>query len=464
MPLLLVAACGLFGLGFWLVYPGLLAILAVFWGLTTWVAWRLAALGRGVTPGVRATRVLIYLPILWVLVEWARTQGYFAFPWGTLGYAWLETPVAQLAAFAGVYGLSLLVVVPAAVLAWPWSRPGRPRASVVVTSLVVAAAFVGAAFWLGSTASSDAPPVPAEVSPPGASRALLVQGDVDPFSRTSSAAHDLNVHLMLTEDGVAAAAAAGQEPFDLVIWPEGAVLGYDLTKADAAPLRNAITASAPAATFILGGRAYEGVHNFNSLLALKQGAVVGRYDKHYLVPFGERWPLYETLNGVYAAVFRSFGLPLLASTSSGESVLPITTGGGLVGAYVCYESVFPQVPRELVARGAEVLVLGTNDAWFGLGTGGRQHFDMGRLRAIETRRWLLRAGNDGITAFIDPWGRVVERVERGVPATLAGTFETRNDLTFWVRHGQWLPAILAAALLAAVTLSWFVGRRAHQRR
>lgn len=443
----------LFGAGFWVVYPFLLAALALFWGLTTWAAWRLAALGRGAARRATAKWTLVYLPVLWVLVEWARTQGYFAFPWGTLGYTWLDTPVAQLAAFGGVYGLSLLVVVPAAVLAWPWARVDSPRAGTVVASLVVASALVGAAFWLGSGASRDAPALIGEVDPPGALRALLVQGDVDPFARTSSASHDLGVHLLLTEDGVAAAAEAGRRPFDLVIWPEGAVLGIDLTKADAAPLREAITAAAPGATFVIGGRVYDGVKSFNSLLALRRGAVVGRYDKHYLVPFGERWPLYETLNGVYAAVFRSFGLPLLASTSAGERVLPITTGVGPAGAFICYESVFPQVARQLVARGAEVLVLGTNDAWFGLGAGATQHFDMGRLRAVETRRWLLRAGNDGITAFIDPWGRVVSEVPRGVPTTLAGSFETLSDLTFWVRYGSLLPWLLVASLLMALAAS-----------
>jgi len=104
----------MFGPSFWLVFPLLLAILAVFWGLTTWASWRLAGGASGAPAG---RRVLLLLPAAWVLVEWARTQGYFAFPWGTLGYAWLDTPVAQLADIVGVYGLSLLVTVPAALAA-----------------------------------------------------------------------------------------------------------------------------------------------------------------------------------------------------------------------------------------------------------------------------------------------------------------------------------------------------------
>lgn len=434
----------LFGPAFWGVYPFMLAVLAVFWGLTTWGAWRLAALTGGTALRGRARRVLVYLPLLWVLVEWARTQGYFAFPWGTLGYAWLETPVAQLASMIGVYGLSLIVVVPAALLALPWSAGGGPRPAHALTSLALATALVSAAFALGGLAGRH----PALTTAPGL-RALLVQGDVDPFARAASAASDLNTHLRLTEEAVQAAAAAGERPFDLVVWPEGAVLGYDLTAGDAGPLRAAITDVAPGATMVVGGRSYDAGRSYNSLLALEGGAVVGRYDKHYLVPFGERWPLYEALGGVYAAVFRAFGLPMLASTSAGETVAPLATRVGLVGAYVCYESVFPQVQRELVERGAGVLVLATNDAWFGVGTGAWQHFDMGRLRAIETRRWVLRAGNDGVTAAIDPWGRVTAEAPRGVPTTLAASFATRTDVTFWVRFGGLTPLVLLAALILA---------------
>ncbi len=448
----------LFGLGFWAVYPALLAILATFWGLTTWAAWRLAAWTGGRSEAARARRVLVYLPILWVLVEWARTQGYFAFPWGTLGYAWLDSAVGQLAEYGGVYGLSLLVVVPAAVLAWPWSRPAGPRTDSVVTSLLLASAVIIAAFIAGSGAGRAA----ALTQASGEYHALLVQGDVDPFGRAASDAQDLGTHLRLTEEGIALAAEVDAGSIDLVVWPEGAVLGYSLAAGDAEPLRRAITDSAPGADFVVGGRVYEAGRNYNSLLALDGGALIGRYDKHYLVPFGERWPLYEQLNGLYRAVFNAFGLPMLASTAAGAEVRPMWTEVGPIGAFVCYESVFPQVQRELVALGAEVLVLGTNDAWFGVGTGAWQHFDMGRLRSIETRRWLLRAGNDGVTAAVDPWGKVTAEVPRGVPTSLAVTFETRTDLTFWVRYGGLTPLVLGVLLLVGMAVATALRSRPAQ--
>ncbi len=449
----------LFGPAFWFVFPFLVAILALFWGLTCWGAWLLAGGRRGRAPGALT---LLTLPVLWVLVEWARTQGYFAFPWGTLGYAWLNAAPGQLAEHVGVYGLSLLATGLAAVLAWPFAR-NRPASATTLLegagmAVLAVVALLGLAFWQGATLLPSGPSghVGAAATAGARHSALLVQGNVDPFARAASAAHELDVHMALTAD------AAGLGPFDLVVWPEGAVIGYRLDTGDAGPLRAAITAGAPGATFIVGGRAYEGVRgdSFNSLFSLEGSALLGRYDKQYLVPFGERWPLIGQLEGLYRGVFGLFGLPLLASTLPGAGTAPLPTSLGPVAAFICYESVFPQVQRRMVAQGAQVLVLGTNDAWFGVGNGARQHFDMGRMRAIETRRWLLRAGNDGVTAVVDPFGRVVQELPRGESGALPVTFELVDGATFWVRYGQWLPALLVAWLALLAIIGTAQARRA----
>lgn len=432
----------LLGPAFWAVFPLLVLALACVWGATSWLSW--------VASGGGGRRTLWFLPVAWVAVEWARTQGYLAFPWGTLGYAWLDTPVAQLASVGGVYLLSLLVTVPGALLALPLVTPrtslGPPTARLL---LAPAAALLGvAAAWVGGSgleASAEA-----AMRPP-TRLALLVQGNVDAFGRASGAARDLETHLDLTRQAVAEARAAGAPPFDLVVWPEGAVIGYVLDGSPGAALRATIASVAPDTAFVVGARAYEESGSYNSLYALAPGgAVLGRYDKHYLVPFGERWPLQSSLPWLYEGVFGLFGLPPLAGTAPGPSPAPLETPLGPVAAFVCYESVFPQVQRAQVAAGARLLVLGTNDAWFARGDGAEQHFDMGRLRAIETRRWLLRAGNDGVTAAVDPLGRTVTRLERGVAGTLSAPFALEDALTPWVRYGRWAPVALAAYLAAAL--------------
>src|SRR5690606_9423341 len=227
-------------------------------------------------------------------------------------------------------------------------------------------------------------------------------------------------------------------------------LGYELDGPDSDQLLELIGAAAPGSSIIVGGRRYEQDRSYNTLMSLQDGEPLDSYDKHYLVPFGERWPFLESLPGLYNAIFAALGPPMLAGTSAGAAPAPLTTQIGEVGAFICYESVFPQVQRAQVGRGARLLVLSTNDAWFARGAGGRQHFDMGRLRAIETRRWLLRAGNDGITAAVDPYGRVSAELERRVAGTLTASFALRDDLTPWVRYGH-LTIWLIAGYLVVVT-------------
>ncbi|HET8985323.1 MAG TPA: apolipoprotein N-acyltransferase, partial [Trueperaceae bacterium] len=453
------------GPSFWFVFPILVIALACFWGLTTWATWTLSGGG--------GRRTLFLLPVTWVLVEWARTQGYFAFPWGTLGYLWLDTPVAQLASSTGLYGLSLLVTVPAALAALPLVTPRTGSFGDGVLRLLLAPAtalvLLAAAFMIGqdrlpaaaavsraaSTVVDDVAGLPS-TPPPAVAQpysALLVQGNSDAFGRLTNARSELDTHLGLTTAAVTDRQSVGLGPFDLVVWPEGAVLGFEFEGRTGADLRQVISDSTAGAPIVVGGRAYVEDASYNSLFSLENGNLVDRYDKHYLVPFGERWPFIEAVPWLYRAVFTALGLPMLSGTTAGATPTPLTTSLAEVGAYICYESVFPQVQRQLVAGGARLLVLSTNDAWFAVGAGARQHFDMGRLRAIETRRWLLRAGNDGITAAVDPYGRVTAELPRGVAATLAVGFDLRDELTNWVRFGTLTPWLLGGyVVLVGVAL------------
>jgi apolipoprotein N-acyltransferase len=421
---------GLLGPFYWALHPIMLIVLAAMWGATAWGARLLA--GRG------AATLWLLVP-LWVLVEWARGQGYFAFPWGTLGYVWLDTPVAQTASLVGVTGLSFLTAALAAAVATPFvvqastrSRSGPALGRFVPAALVVVVLAVG--WWWGDRA------VPSSLGPLEAT-ALLVQGNVDPFGRAISAAQELDVHLTITELGVSAMAA----PPDLVLWPEGALTGFDLEAAGSEALRARVQATAPGSTFVIGGRGREGAQSFNSAYVLEDGEVLARYDKHVLVPFGERWPLIETLSGVYRGVFAALNLPLLVSTTPGPGPVTLPSALGPLATTICYESVFPSISASMVADGARVLVVITNDAWFARGDGARQHLDMGRMRAIETRRFVLRAANDGITGVVDPFGRVAAAYPRFTAGHLAVRFGLRDDVTPFVRHGHLTPWLLLAA-------------------
>jgi len=425
---------------FWGVFPLLLAALCLIWGAVTFLARLLG--GRG--PGT-----LWLLPGFWVLTEWARTQGYLGFPWGTLGYLWTGSPAVQTASVFGVYGLILLAVVAAALVAAPFVPPRRgPPGGARWLSPVLAAVLVAGAMLWGAADLRRPLPAPDRT-------AVLVQGNVDPFGRAVSPAGDLGIHTNLTRRAVE---RLGHPP-TFVIWPEGAVLGYALEGAAGQSTRAAIQDSAPGSAFIVGGRAFDAGKYYNSAYSVADATVLDRYDKAYLVPFGERWPLLETARPLYRAIFGLLHLPMLVNTAAGPGPVPLRTPHGPVATYICYESVFPQVQRVMVRDGARVLVNITNDAWFSKGNGAEQHFLMGNLRAIATGRYLLRAGNDGITAVVDPHGRVLQRLPRHVAAALTAHFAFRDTITPFVRYGRWyVPALAVLTLL--VTLVVLARRRA----
>lgn len=412
---------------FWVVYPPLVLLVSSFWGLTLFASYLVAAgFQRRSKPAPGA--FLLIAPFAWVITEQLRSFGYFGFPWGALGYAWLDVPVGQLAEFVGLPGLSLITAGAAALLACTVQRRS-------VVPALLAVVLIGGAFFVGhrtSLAEEQRALHDTETR-----TALLIQGNLDPYSRAITAWSELNAHTSLTEEALREHSTA-----DLVVWPEGALSGHFLTGPAGQELREEITAGHDA-TFVIGGRHYEQFGSYNSTFSFSSTEEFGRYDKAQLVPFGEQWPLYEPLQGVYQQVFRLFNLPLLGATLPGRDGAALPTQIGAAAAFICYESVFPAIVRNLVSSGGTYLVLTTNDAWFAMGNGARQHYDMGRLRAIETRRWLLRAGNDGITGVVDSLGRTIAELPRGEAAWLAVEFYERTHLTFWVRYGGATTPILA---------------------
>ena len=421
----------LFGPVAWIMYPPIVLIEGVFWGVVT---------GASRLVGRRGAGTLLLLPALWLLMEWARTQGPFAFPWGSLGYVWLGTPLAQLADVSGSYGLSLTTLVVMALLAVPFSKRGS-TVFTFLASVLAAALVVVAVLSYGLERLADTPPAPDK-------RALLVQGNTNPLSGAQGEVSGLDVYAPLTSSALQ---NLETRP-DLVVWPEGAVLGANVEGMSGEETRLRIRDSAADAAVIAGA----GVGPYNSVYGFDNGVVTGRYDKVYLVPFGEGIPFNEALLPVYRVVYGWFNLAPVGRLP-GDTFDPVVTNVVTAAAYICYESVFPQVARRMVAQGADVLVNISNDAWFGRGHGAEQHFAMGTMRAIETRRYLLRVGNDGVTAVVDPQGRTLQRLERFVPAALLADYATSDVVTLYVRYGDWL--VIVVALYALVFTAVQLARR-----
>lgn len=335
----------------------------------------------------------------WVLLEYLTSLGDLAFPWGFMGYALVDAPGRVLASLGGVYLLSLVV-------------------------LLTALALSGRMYWAGAVwALLWLVPLPL---PEGDQTALLAQANIDPRKKFEGISVD-QLYVDMTREGL-----QKNPQVQVVVWPETAVYQF-----------------MPELPALLGQR--ELISGFetgstNRVVRYMDGQVTGFYDKNRLVPFGERFPWRAQFQPLYSFIFGALGLGEVGDRPAGTGY-PLL---GRFGAFICYESVFPSVARILVRSGAEVLELGSNDGWYGPTFGGLQHFQMGRLRAVETGRWLLRAGNNGVTAIIDPYGRVRAHIPQHRREVLVGQFAYLKGQTLYVRLGDW--AVLLAGVLLLLGL------------
>ncbi|GHG06441.1 apolipoprotein N-acyltransferase [Deinococcus piscis] len=341
----------------------------------------------------------------WVLLEYLRTLGTLAFPWPTLGMVWLETPLIQIADLGGVLLASWLAVTVAAALA-DWQSGHRRPLALSLGLLALASAY-------GLSRS------PAEGP---SARAYLTRTDVDSFSRLEGGA----LLPSLLE------ASAGRAPDEPVIWSETA-LQRDLNEEALFP-----------GPGISGAGLSSG--GLNTVIALdSRNRVVGENHKGRPVPFGETFPFQFLLRPLYTVLGTLTGFNLTTSVQPAQKMVPLDLNGIRYGAYVCYDSVFAWPARQLTRQGAEVLVNVSNDSWYAA-TGVRQHFDLGRVRAIENRRWVLRAVQRGWAGSVDDLGRP-QQVLRSGQGGLSVEYRRLSGQTLYSRLGD-LPALtLAGGLL-----------------
>jgi len=197
---------------------------------------------------------------------------------------------------------------------------------------------------------------------------------------------------------------------------------------------------------------------FNSAgLVSPQGEWTARYDKVHLVPFGEYLPFPQVF-GFAGGLTKEVG-----EFQHGTSRRPLDAGRERLGTFICYESIFPDEVRQFALDGAEVFVNISNDGWYGDSGAWKQHLQQTRMRAIENERWVLSATNTGLTAAIDPWGRVVEEVPRKERTALVARYAVFSSTTFYTRHGDWFAYLCAIISLSAIGAGLVVsGKRANR--
>jgi apolipoprotein N-acyltransferase len=390
------------------------------------------------------TTALILSPFLWVAMELARTYVLTGFPWNLLGYAVQANGLQRLAAFTAVYGLSFLATLTSALLAWVFLEPRRRGVQIALIGWL---ALLMVANWVW------APPV----MPPGPEKAIIVQPDVpldvgalDHWAPWREPAQ-LNRLVGLTIDARGQEEPAASNP-PLVVWSENPAPFYF----DRDPVfREAMEKmSRQAQAYVVVGtmssNQADGGRPRNSAIVLDpQGRELLQYDKIHLVPFGEYVPEWA-FPGKIGKITLEVG-----DFVPGTNYQVAHTPQGGIGVFICYEAIFPQLVRRITSKGATVLVTISDDTWFGNSSAAFQHLEMARFRAIENGRYLLRSTNDGITALIDPYGRVLETLPQHRQAALIGHFSFLTRQTFYTAHGDvfaWLCVVIT--IVSVMGVGW----------
>jgi len=394
---------------------GLAAVMGGYYALLGAVA------ARWLPPG-GALRWLVALPAAWILVEWLRGWFLSGFPWLSLGYSQTDSFFGALAPVGGVYGIgwacALLAGAVAAVLV--------DRLQVRALAIAAMLAMVAVAGWAGRTTWTVPAGAPVD--------AVMLQGAIGQDEKwlETSLAPTRQLYLDMTR---------AHWDADLVIWPEAAIPALLHHEIDfIAALDEEARANDSEVLLGILERDADTGHYHNVLVSL--GAEPEIYRKRQLVPFGEYFPVPAFVR----RWMRLMNLPYTDFAPGRRDPPPLHLAGVQVAPTICYEDAFGAQQRVFFPA-AELLINVSNDAWFGDTQAPHQHLQIARMRAMETGRWMLRATNNGITAVIDPRGRVTQRSEQFVPAVVSAEVTPMRGMPPWLRYGNGPLAALAAGLV-----------------
>ncbi len=392
------------------------------------------------------TTGLLLAPVVWVATEMGRTYIWDGFPWELLGYSQVTVlPIAQLASVVGVYGLSAVVALVSAACAYAAVETRRARWR---PAMVTAVALVAAGVW-GSVRVAGHPLTTAGV----AIRVGVIQGNVLQVQKWDPALAEaiLRRYIDMTREAIGRGA-------QFVIWPESSTpFNYEEEPLRAETIRR--LAREAHLTLLVGSDQLEHLppraaggpptaRYFNAAFLVRpDGSTGGVYRKIHLVPFGEYVPLKKILFFVGPIV------EAVSDYSAGAEATLLPVSGHMTSTAICYEVIFASLIRSFVSEGSELLTTITNDAWYGRSSAAYQHWEQASMRAIEEGRYLARAANTGISGFVDPYGRVLQRSTMFASAVMvedlrfitARTIYSRiGDTVGWSSVGITLLALLVA--------------------
>jgi apolipoprotein N-acyltransferase len=381
-------------------------------------------------------RALVLAPFLWVAIELARTR-ISGFPWALLGISQIDNvALCRIASWTGVYGISFEILLVNVALAVVFVIP-RPKRGMMFAAALAAAAV------LQSGRLVEAPPSKTERA------ALLVQQNIPVAANWTPAYFQQTLQQLIDLTEKASSTNGKEARIDLIVWPESPAPFFT----NDGSFRQVLSGLAQRtnAWVVVGAIGSNASHPndedslFNSAGLISPGGEwTERYDKVHLVPFGEYLPL-PRLFSFAGGLTKEVG-----QFERGSSRQPLSAGGEKLGIFICYESIFPDEVRQSANLGAQLFVNISNDGWYGDSGAYAQHLNQTRMRAIENDRWLLSATDTGVTAAIDPWGRIAARIPRKERSALVAPYALTSVTTFYTRHGDWFAFACAIISIGAL--------------
>jgi apolipoprotein N-acyltransferase len=393
---------------------------------------------------------IFVMPCLWVLLEYARSFLLSGFPWELLGYSqYQHLRLIQIADVTGVYGLSFLIagangvwfmlVLGFSNKTWRMSPVSRSSAFLFLT--IWAGLFTGIFYYGGKRLNE----VDGWIEKSDRTSVAIVQGNID-----QSIKWDPRFQEATTRKYIELSQSTRPQKPELIVWPETAAPFYFTYDENLTQLVQSGIIKA-GCDFLIGSPSftYENrvLKYYNSAFLINaHGKVAGKYDKAHLVPFGEYVPFKKWLPFIGKIVEH------IGDFESGEKGAVLDWKNQRLGVLICFEIIFPELSRAAAQNGADLLLNITNDAWYGKTAAPYQHFSMAIFRAIENRRALVRSANTGISAFIEPSGRVFCPTALYEDAAAVHAVPILKTKTFYTRFGNlfcWICIAVAVVFLFA---------------
>jgi apolipoprotein N-acyltransferase len=422
------------GVDFWTSW-GVLCLIGLAGGII-WssFSWSVAMVSR------RSVALACTLaPFFWVSLEFLRTHlPYIGFPWNLAGYAAAgNLALLQLTPLTGIYGLSFVIAAYGSLAAYGVIMR-TPRALKILGATTAALILIA---LLG----------PRLIPSPQKPRfiAHLVQTN---FPQSEHYPPDwMQVHAGELDELARISIDAAKKSPGLIVWPE---VPAPFSMQDPKFAVRAIQIAHESGSEFLVGvvdwtRSPQGewLASNSAVLLNPAGQRTYTYNKIHLVPFGEYVPLRQwiTFAGRLTADIADF--------TPGTVYAIGNLSGARFGTFICYEAIFPDEVRRFAAGGAQLLITISNDGWFGRSAAPAQHLMMARVRAVESRRWMLRDTNNGYTVSVDPYGRIVAELATDIRGELDAPYNERDDLTPYVRFGDWFSWLCVLATIALIAFA-----------